>query len=174
MRCTRALGTSLAIFGLFAGAVPLKAEAWTVIHRIRLKGNLCTPVTPATVGYSIYGVDNPSTSAAVVVHCPIPLETASNVTATFYAFDIGGFDRHTSSDITCTLMGQLLFNGTFETFGSASTTGGGQGSGYQSRSGIVTEVGFGDDNLFLECTIPPVEYAGWKSHLSLYDLYYHS
>jgi hypothetical protein len=126
---------------------------------------ICQPLlgSAGCIEYSQHGVHNVCSGTATV-ECSLPISYPSggggiNVTSASYF----AYDRHTAANVSCTLQ-RTDFAGTVLFTTTVNTTGGGVGSGVQSKAFTVSQsvVGYWR----LRCDIPGVQTAGWVSHVS--------
>jgi hypothetical protein len=119
-------------------------------------------------------VSNPSTTTDITVWCPVPREQTTPIGQTFLSLAIGGYDRNSglgaSANLSCTLYSIVPDSGALQSIVSVSTTGGGAGSGFVrvGRNDFAVTPGV----LYLQCNIPRIQTAGWKSHLLYYEVGY--
>ncbi len=112
---------------------------------------------------SQYGVDNTSSSATAVVHCPFNVPYVGNLKISSVWVTV--YDRNLSEDVSCTLM-------------IVGVDGNTKWSNTQSTSGIQSAhqfLGFQPPNsnylgtLNMSCSIPPSTEAG-VSHITMYRI----
>jgi hypothetical protein len=157
----------LCMAALLLGSAMISTEALAVIRVYNYSGTVCQPVSGATtsVDYSQFGIQNNSASA-ITVECPLNTTVlSSELQTTFGSAIISGYDRSTTSNVSCTLQTvDSAGNVTFSMPGSSS--GGGPGSG---PTGILSfsqvPPGVADGYWRLRCTIPGVQ-SGWASHVT--------
>lgn len=152
-----ALGTVTAAVILVSSQASART---TLVH-----GSVCQPVqgSGGCIEYSNYGVHN-ICSGTATVECPFPTdERNSSPLPNVYQVYYTAYDRHTSSNINCTIQ-KVGFDGNASYSAPANTGGGGVGSGIQSP--IVFPNVSQDGWWRMRCTIPGVQTAGWFSHIT--------
>jgi hypothetical protein len=140
----------------------------------------CQP-TSGVVERSQFGVDNPSSSTATVVSCPIPvtgilgsllsaIPTSNGSNCMFTASARPGvvvYDRNLTQDVSCTL---YVLSGLGNVFSSYTVASSGVNSAAQILAFPATTFeGITGAHVWISCTIPPADTAG-LSHVVGFSL----
>jgi hypothetical protein len=158
--------------GLMVGIAPRPARAQVASSRFyNYNGNLCQQVT-GTLGHSIYGVHNTSTTTDAQVECPITFEfikTSGSTTYQIGGLQLSGYNRSTSKHLACFLKAVNTSDGSFTTI-SAAQIPFGTGTGFKTVDNNANFFSIGPSmSLFLECQLPKSE-GGSVSHIQNYAI----
>jgi hypothetical protein len=146
----------LILFGAIA-TIASEARADSYIHR-----GVCKAVigSNSCVEYSSFGVHNVCATAAVV-ECP--LITSDSVDSGLERVLIGMYDRNSTSNISCDVVGTNADGTTGWGPTTIYSSAGGPGTGFQSKISII----IGQSSAMFwraRCTIPPAQ-SGQFSHV---------
>jgi hypothetical protein len=170
----RQMKRRLTMLLLLAGSAMISADAFAATNiQWTYHGSVCRPTLSSSgcVEYSQYGIHNVCRGASVTVFCPLDLRLGGSGTVTFpNHIAVTGYDRSTSSDVSCDLQNTDANGNLLSSTISGHSTGGGPGTGPTSILNADIPTPISQYTWYLRCSLPATPDSVWFSHITTIGL----